>query len=332
MNYNSNKIQSAFTKYLLRNNVVLLGMLSLLIIGLFLSTNTFATAGAIRTILINMTQRGVLAIGVSLVILTGNIDLSVGSIIGVSSILSALIFSIPFFSFNPASTLFGIFIVLIIGGILGSINGLFAVSLGINSIIVTLATMAIFRGLAYTFLGGNILYITNPFYLKIGRTFIGDIVPATVLMLFILFLLLFVFVERTKFGRNFKVAGANEKVAFTFGIKVKNIKFIAFIISGVLAALSGIIMCSQIGAGAPEYGKEAHIDAIIIPVIGGFSLKGGKGNISGLFIALIIIEVFTIGFVLLGWSFFLRQISRGVILIIVLVFDVIREKKLIQVQ
>ncbi len=330
MNNKDNLNKWLINKNLFKNEVILVGILLLLIVFFSLLNKNFYTLNNLKTISINMGRGGFIVIGMCLILITGNIDLSVGSMVGLASTVAALVFTRPFFSEGIVNSLIGILIVIIAGGILGSFNGVFVVNLGINTIITTLATMAIFRGLSYAFLGGKVLYIKSPLFLTIARSNLGGVISFPFIILIIFFFILFLFLTYTKFGNNFKATGADEKIAYTFGIKVKKIKFIAFVVSGIMAGITSIIICGQIGAGAPEYGIGMELDAIIITVLGGVRLRGGRGNASGLFIALTILEVFTIGFVILGLSLYLRYIARGLILIIVLIIDVIRDRRQLQ--
>ena len=330
MNNKDNNGKWLIKKYVLNNDFILLGIFLLLVCIFYSLSNNFFTLYNLKTITINMSKSGLIVIGMGLVLIAGNIDLSVGSMIGLTSTITALIFYFPFFSKNVIPGLVGVILVMIAGGILGSFNAIFVVNLGLNSIITTLATLAIFRGLSYAFIGGRVLYINNPVILTIGRGLVGNIIPLSFIIMIILFFILFLFLQYTKFGWNLKATGADEKVAYTFGLKVKKIKFVTFIISGIMAGFTSIIICGQIGAGTPEFGLTAELDAIIIIVLGGASIKGGKGSALGFFIALAILEVFTNGFVLLGFSLYLRYIVRGLILILVLTSSVVREKRQLQ--
>jgi ribose transport system permease protein len=256
----------------------------------------------------------------TIIIIAGDIDLSIGSNIALCSVLVTKMFEYNF------SVLTVIVIVLFIGLIIGIINGFLVNAVGINSIIATIGTMTTLKGLALLFTQTKPM-TANPFYSLLGRGYVLQVIPITAVYFVVILALLSYLLKYTVIGRNMYFVGANRVAARLVGINVKRTKYIAFIISGVVASFAAVIITAQLSHGRPEMGEGAELEVITIVVLGGVSIFGGIGNYFGVVIALIIMTVIGNGMVLMGLPIFWRYVARGVILIVALLIDAIKTKK-----
>ncbi|MCH6264502.1 ABC transporter permease subunit, partial [Neobacillus citreus] len=257
-----------------------------------------------------------IAFGMTFVILTGGIDLSVGSILALGSALTAgMIVS----GFDP---ILAIIIGCLLGGIMGMVNGLLITKGKMAPFIATLATMTVFRGLTLVYTKGNPItgLGDNILFQLFGRGyFLGIPVPAVTMI--IMFVLLYVILHKTPFGRKTYAIGGNEKAAIISGIKVSNVKVMIYGLSGLLSALAGAILTSRLNSAQPTAGTSYELDAIAAVVLGGTSLSGGKGRIFGTLIGALIIGTLNNGLNLLGVSSFYQMVVKGIVIAIAVLLD-----------
>jgi len=257
-----------------------------------------------------------IAFGMTFVILTGGIDLSVGAILALSSALTA---GMMVAGVDP---IVAILIGCILGALMGMVNGLFITIGKMAPFIATLATMTIFRGLTLVYTGGNPITGLGDNYLfqLFGRGyFLGIPVPAITMIL--AFVFLFVLLHKTPFGRKTYAIGGNEKAALISGIKVPKVKIMIYSLSGMLAALAGAILTSRLNSAQPTAGTSYELDAIAAVVLGGTSLSGGKGRIFGTLIGALIIGTLNNGLNLLGVSSFYQMVVKGIVILIAVLLD-----------
>ena len=255
------------------------------------------------------------AFGMTWVILLGEIDLSVGSIIAVAGMVGAQ--SLALGTGFPAALL----ITIIAGAILGAVNGLLTARLLLPSFIVTVATMSIYRGLVSLPTGGAPLMISDPNWQAIGAShFLG--VPLIIWILLVLFLANHIALSMTVFGRETYLTGGNREAALYSGIRVNRIKIIIFTLSGVMSAIAGILLSSRLYSAQTNAGLSYELDAIAAAVLGGTSLSGGVGTMPGTLIGALIIGVLNNGMNMLSVPYFYQLIVKGVDIIIAVWLDV----------
>ena len=255
------------------------------------------------------------AFGMTWVILLGEIDLSVGSIIAVAGMVGAQ--SLALGTGFPAALL----ITIIAGAILGAVNGLLTARLLLPSFIVTVATMSIYRGLVSLPTGGAPLMISDPNWQAIGAShFLG--VPLIIWILLVLFLANHIALSMTVFGRETYLTGGNREAALYSGIRVDRIKIIIFTLSGVMSAIAGILLSSRLYSAQTNAGLSYELDAIAAAVLGGTSLTGGVGTMPGTLIGALIIGVLNNGMNMLSVPYFYQLIVKGVVIIIAVWLDV----------
>jgi len=321
----SEKQYSGFRNFLRTPTPTLIGLYIVMIIIFTIADKNFLTIQNFRGIFNNFAVFGVLASGIMIVMLAGGFDLSVGSISGLVGIVSAVLMMDKFGVPTPLIFL----IAIVIGCTVGLINGLIITKIGINPIITTLGTLAIIRGVCYFWANQN-PRIYNVFIQNFGRKFIADIVPFTTIYIIVFFIILALVLKFTRFGRNLYTIGGNETLARLAGIPVDRIKIITYVISGFFCSIAGLLLISQLGSGRPEYGTGAELEVLTIVVLGGVAVGGGKGNFLGVFIALLIIGSISNGMVMLDVPVFLRQVVKGVLLVLVISIDALRNRRNLQ--
>ena len=294
--------------------------LIVLIVVVSIMNREFLNPNNLLNLLRQVAANGFIAFGMTFVILTGGIDLSVGSTLALSSALTAG------FIANGMNVAVSVLLGLLSGTILGAINGLLISKGNMAPFIATLATMTIYRGATLVYTKGNpITGLGDSFFFSfIGRGYVLGI-PFPVILLFIMFLVLFVLLHRTAFGRKTYAIGGNEKAAFVAGVKIDKIKILIYSLSGLMASISGMIITSRLNSAQPTAGQAYEMDAIAAVVLGGTSLSGGKGRIFGTLVGALIIGTLNNGLNLLGVSSFYQQIVKGIVIVIAVLLD--RKKK-----
>lgn len=292
-------------------------LIALLLICIILSiaTPNFLTVQNLLIVLRQVSINGILAIGVTFVIITGGIDLSLGSVIALTGVVAAS-FAHP----NTYPLVVPLILAILSGVAIGAINGL-TITIGkVAPFIVTLGMMTIARGLALVFSDGRPVTNLSPSFNFIGG---GDIVyvPVPILLFILVIIISFVILKYTRIGRYIYAVGGNENAAKASGIIVNRVKLFAYIMCSGLAALAGIVLASRITTGQPNAGIAYELDAIAAVVIGGTSLLGGKGSIAGTVIGVLIIGVINNGLDHLNVSSYYQQIIKGVIIICAALLD-----------
>ncbi|MCM3702412.1 ABC transporter permease subunit [Paenibacillus macerans] len=293
----------------------MLGLIILVIVVTVLNP-AFLEPLNILNLLRQVAINALIAFGMTFVILTGGIDLSVGSTLALSSaIMAGMIVS----GVNP---LIAIGASCLLGAGLGAVNGAFITKGKMAPFIVTLATMTIYRGLTMVFTEGNpITGLGDSLTFQMfGRGyFLGIPVPAITMA--IMFALLWVLLNKTSFGRKTYAIGGNEKASIISGIKVQRIKIMVYSLTGFLAALSGAILASRLDSAQPTAGSSYELDAIAAVVLGGTSLSGGRGRIVGTLVGALIIGTLNNGLNLLGVSSFYQSVVKGIVILVAVLMD-----------
>nr|WP_235749695.1 ribose ABC transporter permease RbsC [Neobacillus bataviensis] len=293
----------------------LLGLIVLIIIVSVLNPS-FLEPLNILNLLRQVAINALIAFGMTFVILTGGIDLSVGAILALSSALTAgMIVS----GIDP---ILAILVGCILGAVMGMVNGLLITKGKMAPFIATLASMTAFRGLTLVYTKGNPItgLGDNHLFQLFGRGyFLGIPVPAITMI--ITFAILFIILHKTPFGRKTYAIGGNEKASLISGIKVDKVKVMIYGLSGLLAALAGAILTSRLNSAQPTAGTSYELDAIAAVVLGGTSLSGGKGRIFGTLVGALIIGTLNNGLNLLGVSSFYQMVVKGIVIIIAVLLD-----------
>ncbi|WAA09264.1 ABC transporter permease [Fervidibacillus albus] len=293
----------------------LLGLL-VIVLTLTILTPNFLSVNNLLNVFRQVSINALIAFGMTFVILTGGIDLSVGSILALSSALTAS------FMVGGMDPLLSVFIGVLLGAIMGGLNGFVITKGNVAPFIATLATMTIFRGLTLVLTEGRpITGLSDSFsFQMIGKGyFLG--IPFPVILMVVVFLILYIVLKQTTFGRGIYAIGGNEEASRLSGLKVDRIKGGAYVISGAMAALAGIILTSRLNSAQPTAGESYELDAIAAVVLGGTSLSGGRGKIVGTLIGALIIGVLNNGLNLLNVSSFYQQVVKGGVILLAVLLD-----------
>ncbi|MFC7395450.1 ABC transporter permease [Scopulibacillus cellulosilyticus] len=301
------------------NNLQKLGpVIGLILIVIILSilSPSFLAMDNIFNVLRQVSINALIAFGMTLVILTGGIDLSVGSILALGSAVTAKMLV------SGMDPILSVLLGLIAGGVMGAINGLIVTKGKVAPFIATLATMTIFRGLTLVYTEGKpVTGLTNSFSFQlIGKGYFWYI-PFPVIWMFIAFVILLFILKKTTAGRGIYAVGGNEEASILSGVKANRIKIFVYTVTGILSAFAGMILTSRLNSADPNAGTSYELDAIAAVVIGGTSLSGGRGWIFGTFIGSLIIGVLNNGLNLLDVSPFFQQVVKGVVILIAVLLD-----------
>ncbi len=292
--------------------------LFVLILVITVMSPDFLQPANLLNLLRQVSVNALIAFGMTFVILTAGIDLSVGSILALTGAVTAQLIV------SGYSTWLSIAIGLLLGVALGAANGLIIAYGRVAPFIETLATMTIYRGATYVFTDGNPVtgaHMNDSFTFQfIGRGYLFGI-PFPIILMLVSFGLLQILLHKTAFGRDTYALGGNERAAFVAGVKTKKVTIVIYLISGLMAALAGTILTSRLSSAQPDAGTAYEMDAIAAVVLGGTSLMGGKGRIFGTLIGALIIGVLNNGMNLLGISSFYQQIVKGVVILIAVLMD-----------
>jgi ribose transport system permease protein len=278
---------------------------------------SFLTMYNILNVFKQVSINGLIAFGMTFVILTGGIDLSVGAILGLSGMVLGMMVT------SGTNQVVAIIAVLLLGAFLGFFNGFLVSKLNLQAFIVTLATMTMFRGV--TLIISNAIPVMNVTknanfldYMSQG-TLLG--IPVPMLIFIVFFIILLVVLQKTVFGRGVYAIGGNEEVARLSSLPTFRIKTLVYVISGAMSALAGVILTSRLSSSQPTAGEGFELDAIAAVVIGGTSLAGGKGRLFGTFIGALIIGVLNNGLNIIGVSAFYQQFIKGLVILFAVLLD-----------
>lgn len=261
---------------------------------------------------------GLLAVGITLVIITGGIDLTVGSTMAIVIVaIGKLLVS----GLHPwAAVLLGI----LFGFVLGALNGFLIAKMHLQPFIATMGMMSVYRGIAYLVTGGwPVLNIPQSFRTMMDGDILGS-VPSSVIILLIVSAVGYVLLKHTKFGTYLYSMGSNEEATRLSGVNVDYNKIMAYGLCGVATALAGMVMLAKLGTGEPAAGQGYELNAIAAAAVGGTSLSGGKGSIFGTFFGAILLQALKIGLVVCGVDTFWQYIATGVIIIAAVYLDIIQ--------
>lgn len=293
----------------------LLGLF-LIVIVITILNPSFMTTDNILNILRQVSISALIAFGMTFVILTGGIDLSVGSTLALTGAVAATMLAS---GIDPVLTMLA---ALLLGAVLGAINGVIIAKGKVAPFIATLATMTIYRGLTLVYTDGRpVSDLGNEItFQMLGKGYFFGI-PVPVCTMILAFIVLYVIMHKTTFGRRVYAVGGNEAASKLSGINVDRVKIAVYSLTGMLAALSALILTSRLNSAQPTAGTSYELDAIAAVVLGGTSLTGGKGWIFGTLVGALIIGVLNNGLNLIGVSSFFQQVVKGIVILIAVLID-----------
>lgn len=292
----------------------LFGLIMLCVV-ISILTPRFLTISNIMNVFTQVSVNAILAIGMSFVILTGGIDLSVGSILAISGAVSASLIK------STNNIFLSLLVAILIGAAIGLMNGIVVSKGKIQAFIVTLSTMTIFRGITVVFTNGTPISGLADAFMIIGNKKIGGYIPVPAVITALILFIAWYILNQTRFGRYVYAIGGNEDSARLSGINTDKIKTFVYVLCGVTAAISGVITTSRVGSASPNAGAGFELDAIAAVVVGGTSLAGGEGTVIGTIIGAMIIGVLNNGLNLAGVSAYYQSIVKGLVILLAVLID-----------
>ncbi len=280
----------------------------------FLSLKNFINIGIYSSIM------GITAATSTLVLVCACIDISVGAVMGLAGMISALLLK------SGVPIVITLLAALAASALVGTLNGLLVAKGKIVPMIATMGTMSIIRGIAYLSNGGISIVVSDRRFNWLGRGYVGPI-PFILIILLIVYVVIFYISRFTSFGRKIYATGSNQKASYLAGINTDRTLLIVYILNGLFAGLSGVLMAAQSGAGLPTAGTSYEMTIISACVLGGTSINGGKGNVWGTLIGVLLLTSISNGLTMLGISSFWQEIIKGTILIAAVLIDAWRSGK-----
>ena len=284
-----------------------------------LASKSFLTLGNILSVGRQMSFTGIAAIGMTLVMLTGGIDISVGSMLAMAGVLCAKL------SADVGLPLWiAVVITLLIGALFGLINGAAVTRLHIPALIATLATQTILKGIAYLLTNAVPVKNLSTTYKFLGQGYIFGVIPVPLIITVALYVLAWWYLDKTYLGRRVYLSGGNEEAARLSGINTKWTITGTYVFSGVFAAIAGVLMAARLGSGQPSVGSGFEMDVITATVLGGISVNGGKGKVVNVFVGACIMGVLANGMTMLNVQVYWQKVMRGGILLLAVFVDSVR--------
>ncbi|MEV8508951.1 ABC transporter permease [Actinoplanes sp. NPDC051475] len=277
--------------------------------------SNFLTIGNLRDVLVSACVNALIGIGLTFVIITGGIDLSVGSIASLVGIVSANLMVNSGVGAIPA-----LLVGMALGFAAGVVNGLLITLLKLPPFIATLGTMSVYQGLAYVATDGKPVYNVPQDFVLLLNSYLGG-VPIVVVVVVVAAVLAWLLLRRTVFGQNVIATGGSEETAWLSGVRVARVKILVYALSGMLAALAGLVIVARISAAQSSAGAPYLLTAIAAAVIGGANLMGGEGRIAGTLVGALILGALTNGLTLLNVPSFYEQIVVGLVVVIAVAID-----------
>lgn len=317
------RFKNGVVKYFKDNIGIIIALLAMFIfLTVFPTTrSTFLTPKNMFNILRQNASNLFLATGMTMVIILGGIDLSVGSVIALSGVVAAgCVVNLGL----PEAV--GFIAAVAVGAAVGLFNGFIICKTDIPPFIVTLASMNITKGIALVLTGGAPIRCMTDAFKFPGAGYVGP-VPTPVILMVVIFIIAALMINKTQLGRHIYAVGGNVQAAKFSGISVQKVKFIVYAYTGVMAGIAGVVIASRLYSGQPTAGDGAEMDAIASVVVGGTSMSGGSGRIGGTLIGVLIIGVLNNGLNLMGVDSNFQYIVKGLVILLAVYVDFLRNKK-----
>lgn len=304
----------------MKQNIIMFAFIALFIIFSFLSP-VFLRVENLLNITRQISFRGIAAVGMMFVIITGGIDLSIGSTVQMMNVICPLL--MVEYGVNAGLS---VSVCLIIAVLIGLINGVLIAKLGIPPMIVTMASMNALNGAAFLISGGQPVFGFKDSFAVMGQGYLGSIPIPTLIMLAMFLIGAFV-LNKTTFGRDLYAIGGNEEAARLCGVNVTRVKIAAYVFDSLFACVAGILMLSRLMSGTPNTGKGFEFEVITAVVLGGVSVSGGVGRVFSVVFGVFIIGVLNNGLTLIGLNTYWQYVLNGIVLVIAVGADYASKRK-----
>jgi ribose/xylose/arabinose/galactoside ABC-type transport system permease subunit len=299
-----------------------IGLVMILMIAvLSIASPAFRTPDNVLNVLLQVSINGILSIGMVFVMIAGGIDISIGSMLALTSSVAGMVL------LKTGNIPLAIIVSIAATTVAGFMNGILVAKFKMFPFVVTLATQLVFRGFGYFVSGGYAHSIEVPEFKIIGTGRLFDVIPYPVIIFFMVVMIAYILLHWTKTGRYVYSVGGNVNAATASGVNVAKTLILTYVISGICCGIAGIIMTSRINASQPNIGIGYETDAIAACVIGGASFAGGLGTIPGTVIGIIIIGLIYNGMNLLGISSYWQTIMKGLLIVAAVLLDLLLHRK-----
>lgn len=318
-----NKIQNVELKIKpagMMNKLIIAFVLVAMVIAFSIASSNFMTATNLTNILKQISVNGIIAVGMTFVILTGGVDLSVGSLVALAGVIMASVAKQ-----DNSYWAWGLVLGILVALALGVINGVLISYFKVVPFIQTLAMMSIARGLTLMYSDGKPISDLHHDFTAMGKSEVAFI-PTIVWIFILVFVSAFIYLYKTRQGRHIYALGGNEQATYISGVNTKLVMSSAYAISGLLCGIAAVVLTARVASGIPRAGEGYELDAISAVVIGGASMSGGKGTLIGTLLGVLIIGVLNNGMDLLSVSSYLQSVIKGIIIIIAVLMDKKMEK------
>ena len=316
-----NRMEKGKVPHIISDNIGIMVVLLILCIIVSLATDKFLTSGNIISVLRQISINTYIALGMTLIIILGHIDLTVGAVVAMCGTLT-----VGFIVNQGLPVEIAIIGGVLLGVLFGFINGVIVSTFKVPSFIITMAMMNVANGIAYVYSGGQSTRITDGFFISIGTGYLFSLIPLPVLYMILLIIVISFLLVKTRFGVYVYAIGGNREAARLSGIPIRKIEIIVFTLSGLLSAFAGLVLASRMYSGQPSVGSGYEMDAIAACVLGGTSMAGGKGSISGTVLGAMVIGIISNGLNLIGVSSYWQLIVKGIIIATAVILDSQKEK------
>jgi ribose transport system permease protein len=297
----------------------LLVMIAILVMTMSFASPYFLSVANFQAMIAGMVPTAIIVVGMTILLVSGSFDLSVGSVMALASTLVALLLlaGVPI----PVAIL----ATCVLGLAVGALNGLIVTGLGVNPLIATLGTMSMARGAALVFTEGFSLTSLPEGFAMFGKAqFFG--LPAMAWIMLAIVILGDIGLRRTRFLRQVYFIGGNERAAALSGIPVARVRVVCFMLSGLLAAFAGILLASRLMSGTPTAGNALELQVLAAAVIGGASLRGGEGTVLGAFLGVVFVALLSNAMTMLAVSIYWQMIVTGLVLIVAVAIDMLARR------
>lgn len=315
-----NSFVTGAKNYFKRNAGILIGLVVLCVV-VSIRSDKFLTQDNIMNVLRQISTNMYLASSMTMILIAGGIDLSVGSIIAITGVTAGTLVSagLPL----PVAIL----ICLLMGALYGTISGSIIVNTTLPPFIVTYAMMQILRGATYVYTGGTTVRIDDRDFTNLGTGYAFGVVPLPVIYLAVVLVIVFFVLNKSQLGRHIYAVGGNERAARFSAISIKRTRMFVYVFSGIMGALAGLVLCARNYSGNPVAGNGAEMDAIAACVLGGTSMAGGYGFIGGTLIGALIIGVMNNGLNLMRIDSYWQIILKGIVILVAVYVDYLKNLK-----
>lgn len=320
INYDKRKKMPKWINSIKRSEIYLLGIIVIAIIIMTFLDPNFFTVRNLLNILNQQSTLGIVTIGVTIAMLSGCIDLTVGNLLASTAAVAALMLK------AGVSDGWVILLTCITGLVAGTLNGVIVVKSRIDTFIATLGLMSVYQGISLIIPKGNNIYLQGKFA-WFGTYRIAGLIPLPIVYFAVISILVYFIMRFTKFGRKLYSIGGNSEASYLAGINIDQNKIIAYAISGLLASFTSLIVISRIGQSQPAMGTSYPLEAIAAAVIGGVALSGGKGKVGGVFLGVILLGLIRNSLNILRVPSFYQYVMLGVVIIIAVAISNIGENK-----